>query len=96
MHSSPYISAIRSFVSEYSQESHSEFAKAPHGLGSLQRTPIPSKLDFDLVQELHPKTLVSIFCTVESVAAHFHLAMEQVTAIGNNDMPFHVIFAKSI
>ena len=49
MHSDPYISVVCSFVSKYSKESHSEFAKAPHGLGSLQCIPIPSKLDFDLI-----------------------------------------------
>ena len=35
-----YISAVCAFVSNYSEESHSRFAKASHGLGSLQSIPI--------------------------------------------------------
>ena len=58
------------------------------GLGSLQCISVPSKLDYDILQALHPKTLISICCKGPQ-AAHFHSAMQQVTALGDNDMPIH-------
>ena len=94
MHSGPYVSAVFTFVTEYSEESHSEMVKTPQGFGSLKCFPVPSKLHYDLIQGMHPKTLISIFCVNKPVANQFHVAMLQITDLGDNDMPIRVEFRR--
>ena len=63
------------------------------GLGTLQSIVVPRKIDYDLVQNVHPKTLIGIWCQrtgSQAVANAFHSAMEPVTfEYGNKDIPIY-------
>ena len=54
---------------------------------------VPRKIDCDLVQNVHPKTLLGISCQrtgSQTVANAFHSAMEHVTfEFGNKDIPVY-------
>ena len=94
MHSGPYVLAVFTFITEYSEESYSEMVKTQQGLGSLKCILIPSKLHYNLIQGMHPKTLISIYCLAKPAASHLHLVIQHVTELGDINMRIHVKLQK--
>ena len=91
MNSGPYIGMLCKYSTDYSEESYQDLLESPSGLGSFQSKAVPRKLDFDIVQNLHSKTLASIWCKrTGSVINAFHTAMLTVTQdYGNYDIPVY-------
>ena len=62
MNSWPFIAMLCKYASDYSEESYPRFMESEEGLGTFQSIAVPRKIDYDLVQNTHQKTLVGIWC----------------------------------
>ena len=93
MNSGPFMGFLCRYATDYSEESYDKFVKSAEGLGTLQSIAVPRKIDYDLVQTLHPKTLIGICCQrsgPQAVPNAFNAAMEHVTfQYGNKDIPVY-------
>ena len=70
------------YASDYSEESYQSIMKSEEGVGTFQSIAVPRKIDFDIVQNLHPKTLIGIWFQrqgCQKIVNAFHLAMQRVT-----------------
>ena len=91
MNSGPFLAMLFKYSSDYSEESYWHFFDSDEGLSTFKSIAAPAKADFDRVQNLHPKTLVSIFSNGSSkVSPHFHLAMQKVSELGDPGMPLYL------
>ena len=79
------------YSTDYSEESYQDLLDSPSSLGIFQSKAVPRKLDFDIVQNLHSKTLTFIWCKrTGSMINAFHTAMLTVTQdYGNYDIPVY-------
>ena len=91
MNSGPFLAMLFKYSLDYSEESYWRFFDSDEGLSTFKSIAVPAKADFDRVQNLHQKTLVSIFSNGSSkVSPHFHLAMQKVSELGDPGKPLYL------
>ena len=88
-HSGPFVSMQFKFVWDRSEEGHRRLLDSTEGLGTFQSRAVPDKSHFDCIQKLHPKTLLGIFCQGSKVSSAFHSSMQEITSLGDKDMPIY-------
>ena len=73
MNSGPFLAMLCKYASDYSEESHHRFIDFIEGLGTFQSIAIPDKSDYDLIQNMHSKNLISNWCVgLTKFSSHFH------------------------
>jgi len=89
-HSGAFTAMICKFVGDFSDEHFRRLKDSREGLGTFESQPVPEKCHYDIIQNMHCKTLLGIFCTGSTVSGSFHYAMQTVTELGNKDTPVYL------